>query len=58
MKETLRFKLEKETKNTLKFAEDAPVPVIGALYVQKHAWRDGNFPKEIVVTVTDEVSGS
>jgi hypothetical protein len=54
---TLTFRLEKETKNTVRYAEqerpDGP-PIIGTLYVQKFAARaaDGaGFAASLTVTV-------
>ena len=52
MEFTATFKMEKETKNTIRYQEEtenAP-PRIGSLYVQK--WALGNpRPKELTVTV-------
>ena len=51
MEKTVKFTIEKETKNTVKFNEvpDAgQPPIIGTLYVQK--WFVGNA-KELEVTV-------
>ncbi len=50
----LTFTLERETKNTIRYAEDASgkPPAIGTLYVQK--WLLGNEPpKNLVVTISD-----
>ena len=43
-KQTLNFTLERETKNTIRYAEDASgkPPAIGTLYVQK--WLLGEQP--------------
>jgi len=49
----LMFDLERETKNTVRFAErgsDEP-PVIGTLYVQKHALKSLGEPAVLVVTL-------
>ncbi len=38
MKKTIRFKKEKDTKNTVRFMEepeDGQPPVVGTLYIQK-----------------------
>lgn len=54
----LTFTLERETKNTIRYAEDASgkPPAIGTLYVQK--WLLGNEPpKQLVVTIADSDSG-
>ena len=43
MEKTVKFKLEKETKNTVRFnevPEEGQPPIIGTLYVQK--WFAGN----------------
>ena len=50
MEKTVKFKVEKETKNTVKFEEVPEAgqpPIIGTLYVQK--WFAGNA-SEIEVT--------
>lgn len=53
MKKVVTFRMEKETKNTVKFQEVGDVPVVGYLYVQKHALQAlGNArPSEITVTI-------
>jgi len=51
MEKTVKFKVEKETKNTVKYNEvpaEGQPPIIGTLYVQK--WFAGNAT-EIEVTV-------
>lgn len=50
---TSEFELEKETKNTIKFAEKGNVPKIGTIYIQKHALQlnDGELAKNIRITV-------
>lgn len=51
VEKTVKFKVEKETKNTVKFEEvpaEGQPPIIGTLYVQK--WFAGNAT-EIEVTV-------
>jgi len=50
----LNFTLERETKNTIRYAEDATgkPPAIGTLYVQK--WLLGTEPpKNLIVTIAD-----
>jgi len=51
---TVGMKMEKATKNTIKYEEqngDNP-PMIGTLYVQKHAIQEGGvYPETITVTV-------
>ena len=51
-KQTLTFTLERETKNTIRYSEDAngDPPAIGTLYVQK--WLLGKEPpKQLIVTI-------
>jgi hypothetical protein len=50
----LTFEQEKETKNTVRFQEvviDGEQPVIGPLYIQKHAL-GSEPPKTVTVTVS------
>lgn len=50
--QTLNFTLERETKNTIRYAEDAngKPPAIGTLYLQK--WMLGEKPpQKLTVTV-------
>jgi hypothetical protein len=51
MKIERSFEIEKETKNTLRYAEvaEGQPPVIGTLYVQKRALK--GVPKRIQVTI-------
>ena len=52
--QTLTFTLERETKNTIRYAEDASgkPPAIGTLYLQK--WMLGETPpQKLVVTVAE-----
>jgi hypothetical protein len=50
--QTATFKLEKETKNAVRYQEDSEFPMIGTLYVQKSTFKDhGSIPAEIKVTV-------
>ncbi len=54
----LTFTLERETKNTIRYAEDVSgkPPAIGTLYVQK--WLLGDEPpKNLVVTIADSDNG-
>lgn len=51
---TLTFTLERETKNTIRYQEDASgkPPAIGTIYVQK--WLLGDAPpKNLTVTISD-----
>jgi hypothetical protein len=51
-KQTITFTLERETKNTLRYAEDSSgkPPAIGTLYVQK--WLLGtNPPPRLTITI-------
>ncbi|MDA1276442.1 MAG: hypothetical protein O2960_20685 [Verrucomicrobia bacterium] len=50
----LTFTLERETKNTIRYQEDASgkPPAIGTIYVQK--WLLGDAPpKNLTVTISD-----
>lgn len=50
--QTLTFTLEKETKNTIRYQEDAKgkPPAIGTIYVQK--WLMGDSPpRNLTVTI-------
>ncbi len=52
--QTLTFTLERETKNTIRYQEDAAgkPPAIGTIYVQK--WLLGTTPpKNLSVTIED-----
>ena len=53
----LTFKVEKDTKNTRRYQEEAAdgPPIIGTLYVQQWALRKltgGDLPERVRVTVT------
>ena len=55
--QTLTFTLERETKNTIRYQEDAngKPPAIGTIYVQK--WLLGTMPpKTLVVTLEEKAS--
>ena len=55
----IRLSVERETKNTVRFAEDTEgqppdhpgAPVIGTLYIQKFAWAQLGKPERIVVSL-------
>jgi hypothetical protein len=52
--QTLTFSLERETKNTVRYAEqtDGKPPAVGTIYVQK--WATGqNPPKTLVITISE-----
>jgi len=52
MEKKLQFRFEKETKNTIRYAEvtEGQPPVIGSLYIQK--WFLGTpVPQQITVTI-------
>jgi hypothetical protein len=52
--QTLTFSLERETKNTVRYAEqtDGKPPAVGTIYVQK--WAMGqNPPKTLVIRVSE-----
>jgi hypothetical protein len=53
-KQTLTFTLERETKNTIRYAEDADgkPPAIGTLYVQK--WLLGKEPPKTLTLTIEE----
>ena len=54
----ITFKLERETKNTIRYAEDVngKPPAIGTLYVQK--WLLGNEPPmNLMVTIAGGANG-
>jgi hypothetical protein len=53
-KQTLIFTLERETKNTIRYQEDADgkPPAIGTLYVQK--WLLGKEPPKTLTTTLEE----
>jgi hypothetical protein len=51
---TLKFKQDKETKRTVRFAEQVKgdeTPVVGSVYVQKSALGD-KAPENLTVTLT------
>jgi hypothetical protein len=51
-KQTLTFTLERETKNTIRYSEDASgkPPAVGTLYIQK--WLLGNEPpRKLTITI-------
>jgi hypothetical protein len=55
----LLFKVEKDTKNTRRYQEEAEEgpPVVGTLYVQQWALRklaQGSLPDRVRVTITVE----
>jgi hypothetical protein len=55
----IHLSFERETKNTVRFAEDENdqpeghpgAPVVGTLYVQKFAWAALGKPERISVTI-------
>ncbi len=52
--QTLTFTLERETKNTIRYQEDASgkPPAIGTIYVQK--WLIGDTPpRNLTVTISE-----
>ncbi len=59
MKFTVKFRLERETPNTIRYNEvdDKGEPAgawskLGTLYVKKTTFERGAVPRELVVTVT------
>jgi hypothetical protein len=57
-KQTLTFTLERETKNTIRYQEDADgkPPAIGTLYVQK--WLLGKEPPKRLTVTLGEAEGA
>jgi hypothetical protein len=57
-KQTLTFTLERETKNTIRYQEEADgkPPAIGTLYVQK--WLLGKEPPKRLTVTLGEAEGS
>jgi len=56
MNETRTFKIEKETKNTIRYQEqngNGTPPIIGTLYVQKWALPTPH-PQQITVTISTD----
>jgi hypothetical protein len=55
-KQTLTFTLERETKNTIRYSEDADgkPPAIGTLYVQK--WLLGKEPPQKLTIAIGEAT--
>ena len=56
MPKSITFELERETKNTLRFAEVADAgqpPVIGTLYVAKWALPDGAKKLNVTIDVAE-----
>lgn len=52
---TINFIQERETKNTVRFAEEESLdgpPVVGTLYVQKYALRRLGNPAKITITIS------
>lgn len=54
----INLSYERETKNTVRFAEDDEqgpehpgAPVIGTLYLQKFAWAHLGKPEHLLITV-------
>lgn len=47
----LTFTIERETKNTVRYAEDGKDPAVGTLYVSKTALATIGTPDHLVVTV-------
>jgi hypothetical protein len=48
---TVNFELERETKNTVRYAEQADDPVVGTLYVKKSAAAKLGNPDKLAVTL-------
>ena len=57
--EKVKFVVEKETKNTIRFTEQVEgldSPAIGILYVQKHALKEIGYTEGAGLVVTLEVA--
>jgi hypothetical protein len=54
MKIETTFAFEKETKGAVRYQEEGHAPAIGTLYVRKHAFANGDWPKKLVLVVSDE----
>ena len=55
----IKFEMERTTKNTIRFNEvvgTMDTPVIGTLYVQKHALKEINYKEGQALVVTLEVA--
>lgn len=53
-KQTLTFVLEKETKGSVRYAEQGNGGVVGTLYVRKHVFKTvGTFPQTLYVSIDD-----
>lgn len=50
----LIFEKERDTKNTVRYAEVGAVPNIGIIYIQKHAIAKAGLKDRIKVTVESE----
>ncbi|HEV2122949.1 MAG TPA: hypothetical protein VGW38_09260 [Chloroflexota bacterium] len=51
----ISFTREKDTKNTVRFSEVVPdddSPIVGTLYVQKHALKALGSPDSLTVSIT------
>lgn len=55
MNTTLKFKIEKETKGTVRYKEQAEKEdvVVGTLYIRKVALAEP-YPENLTVTISDE----
>jgi hypothetical protein len=51
MQTSIHFKLERETKNTVRYAADNEAAAISTIYVSKHALA-GSRPATLIVTVS------
>ncbi|MFQ5919594.1 MAG: hypothetical protein ACE5I4_06065 [Thermoplasmata archaeon] len=52
MERKIKFVMERPTKNTYRFSEDAEQPLIGTLYIQKVAFK--RVPRQVEVVVRGE----
>jgi len=47
----IEFKVEKETKNTIRYQEDSDDPIIRTLYIQKKTAKELGNPEKLIVTI-------
>jgi hypothetical protein len=47
-----KFAYEKETKGAVRYQEQGHAPVVGTLYIRKHAYHSADWPMELTVLIT------
>lgn len=50
---TVKFSLERETKNAVRY-EEVKTAFVGKLYIQKATFGTGDAPKHLTVTIAEE----